>query len=201
MSNDTQRTIDDFREAVKNAKDTAAMNAIGGFFYCGRGTAQNKSESFKWYSLSASYGDIDAIKRVAWCYELGEGVEQSLSEAVKYYIKAAEAGDIEAVNALCEIYQAGYTDEDLSQWQDKALKVNELRAVIGDGVAMRKVGNVHYFNGDIQTAQEWYLKAAQYGDIKAMNLLVKLYNEAGDVTKAEYWRMKLGRYLFSKSYY
>ena len=198
MLNDTQRTIDDFREAVKNAKDTAAMNAIGDFFYYGRGTAQNKSEAFKWYRLSADYGNIDAIKRVAWCYEFGEGVEQSQSEAVKYYIKAAEAGDIESVNALYEIYQDGYTDDDLSKWQEKALKVNELRAAIGDGIAMRRIGDIHYFNGNLQTAQDWYLKAAQYGDVKAMNLLVKSYDEVGETEKADYWRLKLGRYLFNQ---
>lgn len=44
----------------------------------------------------AEGGDVDAMKRVADCYEWGRGVKKSRTGAKNWYLRAAEKGDAEA---------------------------------------------------------------------------------------------------------
>ena len=51
----------------------------------GLGVSVNKKEAFKWYSLSAEQGSIDAQYNLGLAYRLGIGVEQSFTKSLKWY--------------------------------------------------------------------------------------------------------------------
>ena len=80
---------------------------MGRRFLYGFGVPKNANETFKWFTLSAEQGNVDAIKNLGHCYRSGIGIESDYSEAVKWYLKAAGQGNAEAQYHLGKIYSLG----------------------------------------------------------------------------------------------
>ena len=64
----------------------------------GWGVPQSDDEAFKWYSLAAEQGVIEAQNAVAKMYFGGFGAPQSNVQAHKWYNIAAELGDLNAAS-------------------------------------------------------------------------------------------------------
>jgi len=90
----------------KVAKDgNPFAQASMGLLYRGGydGIKANDATAFKWYSLAAEQGYIEALNYLGWAYAEGTGVMQDYSKSLDYYHKAADLGDpeLDIVDRLC----------------------------------------------------------------------------------------------------
>ena len=79
----------------------------------GQGVTQDYQKAFKWISLPAEKGDVQAQFFLGCMYEEGQGVTKDYAEAVKWYSLAAEQGDAMAqsnLGHLCVERQTGNQD-------------------------------------------------------------------------------------------
>lgn len=75
-----------------------------GFIYSeGYGIEPDQEAAFKWYTLSAQNGNMDAQYNLAYCYKNGCGVEQDLDKARTIYTQLADSGYFMAKIALSEM--------------------------------------------------------------------------------------------------
>ena len=81
----------------KAASRTAAFHRLGLMQQNGEGVDTNLIAALDYYRKAAgnvgNWGNPDAVKAIAGCYENGFGVEQNFSESLKWYLKAKQAGN------------------------------------------------------------------------------------------------------------
>jgi len=81
----------------KAASRTAAYYRLGLMQQNGEGVDTNLSAALDFYRKAAGnvghWGNPDAVKAIAGCYENGFGVEQNFTESLRWYIKAKQAGN------------------------------------------------------------------------------------------------------------
>ena len=110
------------------------------------------------------------------CYEYGYGVGKDEKKIFKYYSLSAEQGTSVAMNNLAYCYSQGKgTDVN----KTKAFEWYEKSANLGLCYAMNNVGSFyqHGLGGvtkDVNTAKQWYTKAAAQGYTDAQTALDKL---------------------------
>ena len=157
---------------------------MGRRFLYGFGVPKNADETFKWFTLSAEQGNVDAIKNLGHCYRSGIGIESDYSEAVKWYLKAAGQGNAEAQYHLGKIYSLGKgIERDYSraiEWFMKAARQEHIFAQFALGICY-DLGRGCIRNDS--EAVKWYLKAAEQGHAKSQNKLADHYLEGKGIEK------------------
>ena len=157
---------------------------MGRRFLYGFGVPKNADETFKWFTLSAEQGNVDAIKNLGHCYRSGIGIESDYSEAVKWYLKAAGQGNAEAQYHLGKIYSLGKgIERDYSraiEWFMKAARQEHIFAQFALGICY-DLGKGCIRNDS--EAVKWYLKAAEQGHAKSQNKLADHYLEGKGIEK------------------
>jgi TPR repeat protein len=80
------------------------VNAIYSLAWCyryGEGTAKNREEAVRLFTIAANHQHSKAQYQLAWCYWRGKGVkERNIEEAKKWFIASAKQGDIQAIRAM-----------------------------------------------------------------------------------------------------
>ena len=103
------------------------------------------------------------------CYEDGHGASENRRTAVKWYTKSSEQGNHVAMNSLGICYDQ--LDTTLAFGIGKALELYEKSAQLGNSIAMFNLGACYEESAgvtkDLNTAREWYTKAAAQGCAKA----------------------------------
>ena len=157
---------------------------MGRRFLYGFGVPKNADETFKWFTLSAEQGNVDAIKNLGHCYRSGIGIESDYSEAVKWYLKAAGQGNAEAQYHLGKIYSLGKgIERDYSraiEWFMKAARQEHIFAQFALGICY-DLGRGCIRNDS--EAVKWYEKAAEQGHAKSQNKLADHYLEGKGIEK------------------
>jgi len=99
---------------------------LGAIYYLGVGVPSDFKEAFRWISLSANQGYLDAQHNLAEMYETGKGVSQNLEKAYEYYIVAARRGNLDSQIKVAKMYKEGIgTDKDISKSDYWLKKIEE----------------------------------------------------------------------------
>ncbi|MDX1915298.1 MAG: hypothetical protein SFU55_06915 [Methylophilus sp.] len=138
------------------------------------------SKAIKNWELAAEKGGKIAIKELAFAYQDGLGVKRDYLKAAEYYIKLYQDGeklDYFVFSKFQKLYRKGLAGD------SQAMRANELveqAAEAGNTALMRFVGQCHcgqFGKVDVENKDflDWYLKAANKGDVKAKWLLANLH--------------------------
>ncbi|MGL4668631.1 MAG: tetratricopeptide repeat protein [Saezia sp.] len=141
----------------------------------------NDIQAFRYFQKAAEQEHAQAQGHLSYMYQMGYGVPKDLQKSFHWSLKASQQNIADAqLNAgLCYLHGWG-TSSDLPQaihWLEAAAKEN-----IAD--AHRHLGDIYsgYINTpstqasfNIDTAEQWYLKAAKAGDLHSQLQLAKIY--------------------------
>lgn len=125
------------------------------------------AEGYDWMLRSHKYGNLKATYQLAaGCYE--DMPSEIVTEARDKLKRLAEAGDAQACGLLAQLYLNNYYYSDSGnqllkarEWAQKGYRQN-------DATSAWVSGQTYQRTGDISTAQKYYQKASEWGDITAM---------------------------------
>lgn len=126
-------------------------------------------------SALSEKGSAEATYHLAMMKHLGIGGAKDEKAAFELFRKAAEAGDPLAAYKLGDYYARpdnGFVIPDKAE----ALKLKTVAAEAGYALAQHDVARLYFEAGDLDTALEWLLRAAQQGNPEALRALASLYN-------------------------
>jgi TPR repeat protein len=140
-----------------SAGDAIAMRIIGQFFERGEGGLLDYVSAREWYERAAIAGDPVSMRNIGMFYQGHKGVQQDYVKAREWYEKAAAAKGV-------------------PQEYDKARGGDGGAVGTGDAFAMRQIGRLFEHGLGVEPdpakAREWYEKAFEAGDEKAMTDLI-----------------------------
>ncbi len=181
--------------------DCESQYQLGNYYGKGRGVEQNSKKAAKYYQKAATKGHREAQYQLGWLYENNIGVPQNGKKAVKWYLLAARQGDRRAPFKLGNMYRDGkcvpqdylkasiwFTIADTMGHPtlDKRDKITQEELT-----AMIEENRSEVLDEDKESANWYYLLAAQYGSAKASFKLGKMYRDGRimpkDYVKAYVW--------------
>lgn len=169
-----------------------AQYELARLYSIGRGTEQDWTKSIAWCHKAANQGHNQAQLQLGLFYKDGDRVEQDLPQAVEWFEKASQNGNRDAMCYLGDCYYHGWgVDKDLK----RAFRWYEQAADKGDAYAMRRVGDCYYDGEGVWRqnkleAVQWFLKAANDLDPRAMYLAGLIFIGLHDEEVAEEWLRK-----------
>ena len=99
----------------------SSMQAVGGFYYDGKGVPQNYDEALKWYRKAAERGFAQSQYNLGVMYYTGTALTQSNAQAYLWFALAAAAGDALAPAARDEVAKK-LSAAELSKMQAQAIR-------------------------------------------------------------------------------
>lgn len=90
-------------EAKKGSAN--ALNAIGLYYYEGKGCSKNYQQAMSYFQRAADKGYASAMRNLGDCYRWGHGVKQDVEKAIYWYKKAAEKRNLKAIYLLAQSYR------------------------------------------------------------------------------------------------
>lgn len=126
------------------------------------------------YAQAAALGHVESAAILGRCYEVGDIVPQEANLSIHYYTKAALGGHPESMLAMCAWYLVG-SEPTLPKDDLEAFEWAKRAAMCGLAKAQFAVANF-YDKGigcikNTAEAQDWYRKAAENGEEKALSRL------------------------------
>ncbi len=160
-----------------------------------------------WYKQAGLQGESGVSEMIDHIYTAGDTYfqeaealyeEQRYEEAFPLYLKAAKLDVVQAQAMVAWLYNQGRgtpLDKDVSYEDAQALYWARLAAEQGNTSGMLYVAGMHAVNKEYAKAFPLYLRAAEKGDISAMEYVMEFY-AAGlgmekDASKAQYWATKV----------
>ena len=177
--NHPEEAMNWYKKAAKTGS-AEAMYRIG-IMYENAGNYENAKV---WYSYAASNGDVNSMIDLAYLFYYGSFGEVDYENAFLWFQKAANAGSSTALEMLGNMYMEGMGTE---QSYEKAKRCFEQEIV--NGVAS---DDTYYSLGymyqkglgveaDVNIAVEYYKKAADLGNTKALEILGGMYFDGDGV--------------------
>jgi TPR repeat protein/uncharacterized caspase-like protein len=115
------RVADWFRKAIDQGHVYSHV-ALGDLYLNGgKGLEKNEKEAFRLYRSAATAGEVNAMVKLAECYEDGQGVAEDVNEATEWYRKAATFGTDRAETRLKEIKTMLELRQDVNRDWEKEL--------------------------------------------------------------------------------
>ena len=174
VAKDHIKSVEYLKRAAE--RDNAeAFFGLGKLYWNGLGVPRDYRMAFDCYRKAADLGKKEAMLLTGWLCYSGGIVEKDLKTARKYYKMAADR-DCESA-----FYWLGMIHFEMKDYK-QALAYFKYAGRGGDLAAMTWVGTL-YRNGlaegktDLEKAIRWYERAAEKGDLNAMNSLFMLYTE------------------------
>lgn len=146
----------------------------------------NQSEdAFKMMKAAAEKGHIKAMFNYGVMYFQGYGTLQNYGEALHWYQKASLEGDTSAMVNAAQMYEHGIgVEKDF----DLAVSIYEVAAENNNPVAMNWLAEAYWNIEEFTTAEKWYQKAINIGDVPAIASLGLLYTTGGNGVSQDYER-------------
>lgn len=145
--------------------DARAQFEIAAIYSEGKATAQNLTESAKWYERSAAQGFVPAEYRLGNLYEHGKGVTQDLSQAKLWYQRAAEAGNRMSMHNLAALYASGELGTQefpmAAEWFERAATLGLTDSQFNLGMLYARGLGV---TQNLPESYKWFSLAALQGD-------------------------------------
>ena len=160
-----ENAIKYYKLAVENGVEIAFLN-LGAFYQAGIGVSQDDRKAVEYFQAGANAGNMYCLNALGMCYKNGTGVQQNYEKAFDLFLDAAYAGNFAGELNTGLAYDEG---EGVQEDKVEAKKWFILAASHGSSKAMVALG-VYAERGipdgepDLETAFEWYLKAAEVGD-------------------------------------
>jgi TPR repeat protein/serine/threonine protein kinase len=182
---DKTRGFEWYRRAAE-AGAAEAMAQLASCYEMGVGVTSQPDEAVRWYRLAMEAGHREATTALAKCYFQGVGELQNQEEAFRLFKIAALGGDPEAMASLSYCYETGVgTDIDSYEavnWLRQAAELGLPRAQMSLGQAFSS-GHMGLPKDQAQAVQ-WFLKAAEQGDVAAMRLIAGQYHFGDGIQKS-----------------
>lgn len=164
----------DYYQNAAQTGNTEDMPQVGYMLENGIGTEKDEVQAVSWYQRGAETGNIISMYQLARCYRDGIGMDQPDANMAFYWMKkAAEAGDRDCMYYVGMFYQVGYGVEENPReaflWYRKAADAGDPDAMYWTGWCLEN----HY--GVDSEAEEWYKRAAEAGQSKAVEALERLH--------------------------
>lgn len=163
-----QYNLDDFDKAKEFFYEAAKCNHPLAMYYLGNiynyalgDVNKDLEKAYNWYSKSASMGCDKAMNKLAIWYWNGHYINQNKLKAKELFLKAAEKGNIDSMYNLSLLLTENYdyNSEELKTaiyWLNKS-------GDLGLNISYNKIGDLLEQKGELNTAFEYYLKAANAG--------------------------------------
>jgi TPR repeat protein len=148
---------------------------------------EDKSQTARWYRMSAERGSARGQWGLAKCLQSGHGVEVDIVEFLEWARKAAESGLLDAQMGLGEFFgrsRAKMDRESAAEWYRKAAERGvpeaqfELALLIDLGFASSDPGS-----DALESSTKWYERAACQEVIQAQFALGLKYYQGRELTK------------------
>lgn len=152
---------------------------IGLMYIGGYGVLKDYKKALRLFRESEEISKGDGL--VADIERSGELQKEQLTPFYKWYMKQAEKGDVQAQVDLARMYEYGnsYIEKNSSKsigWLEKAAALDYLKASYELAQAYTSKYSVDKKSSNsLKKALYWYAKAANNGDINAMNYLGNIY--------------------------
>jgi TPR repeat protein len=161
-----------------------AASRVGWAYENGHGVHKDSVEALKWYKKAATWGNCNALERIALAILNGElGYTADAQKSVPWFEKAEKAGSAAAKKQLEKWRQ---------EWAKQATFAEQLKlAEAGSGTAANYVAWAYEtgygVKGDTKGALKWYEKAAASGNCNALEriALAILNGELGYTVDAQ----------------
>lgn len=176
-----EELISELSECIKALKfDNSATNKynLANCYKKLRSSSLNEDIA-RLYMQAADLGYAPAQTELGYCYDYGVGVEKNIEKAFECFKRAADQGNSTAQYELARCFT--YDSEEMALlWYKKAALMSEPNACLE---LAKHYEHKHHFN----TAQKWYLKAADNGNAKAAKKI-----------NSKYWKIICGESVLSK---
>jgi WD40 repeat protein/TPR repeat protein len=190
VSQDLSKAFDAFQRSAA-AGNVLAMYNLAKSYDDGEGVTQDSIKACAWYQNAADAGNAMAMTNLGKLYESGRGVPQDYLKALAWYQQAADAGDADAGYHLGLLYYEGHG---VKKDSDQAWTLFQQAAKGGSTLALTFIGGLYYGAGDYNNARDWFQKAVDAGNVRAMYCLGYLYEHGQgvpqDYSKARQWYQK-----------
>jgi TPR repeat protein len=161
-----------------------AASRVGWAYENGHGVHNDPVEALKWYKKAATWGNCDALERIARAILNGElGYAENAQESIPWFEKAEKAGSAAAREQL---------DEWREEWAKQATFAEQLKlAEAGNGTASNYVAwayeSGHGVDCDTERSLQWYIKAANQGVLNSLERIARaiLNGELGYAANAQ----------------
>ncbi|XP_021729906.1 ERAD-associated E3 ubiquitin-protein ligase component HRD3A-like [Chenopodium quinoa] len=190
-------------EAAAKSGDPHARSVLGFLYHMGIGRERNKAKAFLYHYFASNGGNLQPKMALANFYAR----QDMYDKAAKLYGELAEVAvnsfliskDSPVVESVRIHVGAEENKEALRKSRgedDEDFQILEYQAQKGNAAAMYKIGIFYYFGlrglrRDIPKALSWFLKAAEKGEPRSMELLGEIYVRGSGVdrnyTKALEW--------------
>lgn len=166
------------KSARQNEK--AAMVYLGYVYGEGKLVKRDMKKAVEWREAAAKIGDANDKWSLGNAYLYGFFLPKDQLKALYWITLSAEEGNAEAVVKLIEIYTNLKKEEELAKWNGKFSKMQLEAAEKGNDIAMLAVAEKFMKGGkglprNRVQAIFWYKKAAEAGNLEAMDKVAKMY--------------------------
>ena len=167
------KTVEDLKKAYEAHMNLArkdynrSMLFVGECLYNGNSVQMDVDAAVQWFRKGAEAGNVFCMYWMGHAYDNGNGVPQDKDTAMDWYRRAAEKGHVISKKIIED-------NENVESPFEGFLK----KAEAGDAQSMYMVG-MCYESGvrvekNIDTAREWYAKAAEAGNESAKRAIEAL---------------------------
>ncbi len=156
--------------------DADAQFAYGQSLFSGKGQPRNPEEALNWLMKAAKQGHEQAQVNLGYCFHEGIGTSKDLEQSLVWLEQAAIQGNSKALYNLGMAYMKGEgcpQDEWMgSYFLEQAAGLGHINAMIQLGdIDLKGKGRI---TRDDEAAQSWYMQAAELGDERARQKLIRL---------------------------
>lgn len=178
-----QRRLDLLLGAIKLEPNDSALHVALGHLYRAdlSGVAGGMGKAADSFEIAAELGSSNAACNLGFCYLRGDGRPQDFGEAIKWMTLAAEGGLLPPLKTLYAIAESDLDVEitiaDVNYIRDKGVENLKVRAMTDGCTAnsfAQRLERGDAIDRNVETAAEWYLKAAELGSTPGAYNYVRL---------------------------
>jgi|GEM_PF-645920 len=166
-----------------NNGNIRAMQYLGDAYLNGK-IEHDEKKSFEWHFKAAECGNSTSQYQVATMYRDGTGTEKDNDASEKWFKRSTYSGLANFISLLADTYSRGMH---IAKDDDAASKWYSLSADSGNANALYQIGmiNVNGLLGqiNIKNGLSFLYAAAERNDVRAMNMLGKIFKNGIGVEK------------------
>lgn len=211
----SHKTYTDELQYLANSGDPKAINNLGSCYDRGDGILQDHKKAFELFSQAAQKGEILACYNLGIYYEKGIACDSDIDKAITYYSKAAVGNLTPAMYGLGNCYLKKGLIKDGLYWLEQSASKNYVLAMYDLGHYyfknqsfpeakkwLGKASELNFNHADLLLAKiyegegkddmviHYYTKAANNGELWAMDNLASFYLKKGKYQEAVEWLEK-----------
>ena len=160
------------------------MVSAGKLYINGLGIEKDPQKALELFQQAMKLDNAEAYLQTGLIYDNGNGVDVDTKKAYELFKYSAEKN-----NALAMVYYANklIIGKDCEKNVDLGKSFLKKSIDLGEKEAMYEFAEFNYAENDIDSALEYYIKAADKGHIKAQNNAAFLLYEKDPLKALEYW--------------